>query len=78
MTTDNLAELESRLGLREGALAAFGACSPADLARLTTAVEDALRRESEALETGTQEALGFIPRPLRGMATKLLFPGGLR
>lgn len=78
MTTDNLARLEGQLRLRDGALSAFAGIPDLDLGRLADAIDDALRRESQALEAGTQEALGFVPGPLRAMAAKLLFPRGAR
>ena len=47
----------------------------ADLARLPRVVADSLDREGEAIDEALQATMRFLPRPLRGRAEKLLFPG---
>lgn len=45
---------------------------------LDAAIVEAMRAEDEGFDTGLQEALRLVPRPLRGVARGLLFPGGGR
>lgn len=73
---DDAASLERRLGVQPGSLAALEGLTPDELAHLAAAVEHAERREAEALEAGTLEALRIVPRPLRGYAKSILFPTG--
>ena len=76
MGFDDPTSLEQRLGVRPGSLSALAALTPDELAHLDAAVDQAMRRETEALESGALEALRFVPRPLRGYARSLLFPTG--
>jgi hypothetical protein len=52
--------------------------TPLELDVLDTAVTKAMRTEDEGFDQGLQEALRLVPRPLRGVARGLLFPGGGR
>jgi len=50
--------------------------SDADNATLLASVEEAVRRDNEAIQHGLTQALRLVPLPLRGVAKRLLFPGG--
>ena len=50
--------------------------SDADNAVLSAAVKEAVSRDNEAVQKGMTQALRLVPLPLRGVAKKLLFPGG--
>jgi hypothetical protein len=71
-----LTALNERLGVSADTTLPLAQLAEADLARLDLAVAGAMAAEDEAVETGLQEAVRFVPRPLRGRATRLLFPEG--
>lgn len=50
----------------------------ADLDRLHDVVAGTLEREGRAIDEALGATVRFLPRPLRGRAKKLLFPGGAR
>ena len=47
----------------------------ADLVRLHDVVAGTLEREGRAIDEALEATVRFLPRPLRGRAKKLLFPG---
>jgi hypothetical protein len=56
-------------------VAFLGRLGDDDLARLHATVAGTLRREAEAIDEALEATVRFLPRPLRGRAKKLLFPG---
>lgn len=76
--TAELTTLARRLGVDEGRLAALAAHTAEENGLLEHAVERAMEDEDRAFDRALTEALGFVPRLLRGPAQKLLFPGGGR
>ncbi len=69
---DTLAE---HLGVRADRLTAFSSYDEDQLARLDTLLTGAMSAEDEQFEAGLEEALRFVPRPLRPAAKKILFGG---
>lgn len=57
-------------------LAALDHHAEADVAVLADAVDAAVQAQTAELDAALEKALRFIPRPLRGRARSLLFPGG--
>jgi len=78
MSKKELTALADRLGVPASRLKTLEGYAAADLATLNRAVADAMKTEDDAFATGLQDAVRFIPRPLRGFARKLLFPAGDR
>lgn len=76
MAATPVAVLAERLGVTTDAVAGFEDCSAEGLAHLDSLVEAAFAREQEAVESGLKATLQAVPRPLRGRAKSLLFPGG--
>ena len=74
--SEALERLARRLHVDPGSLDALGGHADDDLARLDAAIEAAMLREDAAVEAGFRESLGFLPRPLRALASSMLFPGG--
>lgn len=63
-------ELADALG--EEPPATVGALPPEVLSRLAGQIEDASRRQAEAMEAGVRKALKGAPLPLRGIIRKAL------
>ena len=76
MTATTVATLAERLGVSADAVAGLQGCSAEELAHLDSLVETAFEREREAVDSGLKATLQAVPRPLRGRAKALLFPGG--
>lgn len=57
-------------------LAALREFDDGELSVLADAVEHAVRSQTGEIDTALEGALRFIPRPLRGRARSMLFPGG--
>lgn len=74
--SQSLGRLAATLGVEEGRLAPFRTYDDGELTRLEELVSGALRAEDEAFDQGLTGALALVPRPLRGTARKILFPGG--
>ena len=53
----------------------LGRLDEADLARLHDVVAGSLEREAQAIDEALEATMRFLPRPLRGRARKMLFPG---
>ena len=71
-TVDDLAAL---LEVPRTQVAFLDKLGEADLARLHDVVTGSLEREGEAIDEALQATMRFLPRPLRGRAKKMLFPG---
>ena len=69
---DTLAE---HLGVTTDRLAAFSSYDESRLAQLDTQLTGAMSAEDKQFEAGLEEALRFVPRPLRPAAKKILFGG---
>ena len=72
ITVDDLADL---LEVPRSDVSFLDKLSEADLARLHGVVAGSLEREGEAIDEALQATMRFLPRPLRGRAKKMLFPG---
>ena len=70
-----LEALRTRLGADLDMLTAYDA---AQLAVLDRAVAAAMATDDAAVEAGFEGSVRIVPRPLRGRARALLFPGGDR
>lgn len=69
MSDSGLEQLAAQLGRPVRSLAAFERLTPEELAFLNEAIDEARRRERQALEAGSHESL---PRPLRRLLLWLL------
>jgi len=74
--TDEIAQVARQLRVPAAKLAALQSLDAADRAEFAATVGEAVARQSREIAESLEAALGFIPRPLRGRASKLLFPGG--
>ena len=68
--------LAEHLGVKNDRLNAFSSYDEGQLAQLDTLLTDAMDAEDNAFDAGLEEALRFVPRPLRPAAKKILFGGG--
>ncbi|EON23669.1 MULTISPECIES: hypothetical protein [Nocardioides] len=73
-----LSRLAERLGVTTGRLQPLQALAKRDVQQLDDLVSSTMTSGAEAFDKGIEEALRFVPRPLRGTARSLLFPGGDR
>ena len=71
-------DLFTRLDTTSKEVPLLAELSSNELQTLDSAVVEAMRAEDEAFDQGLKEALRLVPRPLRGIARGLLFPGGDR
>ena len=71
-TVDDLADL---LEVPAGEVSFLSKLDQADLARLHEVVAGSLEREGAAIDEALEATMRFLPRPLRGRARKMLFPG---
>lgn len=74
--SQGLGRLAATLGVTEERLASFATYDDEELDRFERLVRGALSAEDEAFAAGLTGALEMVPRPLRGTARKILFPGG--
>jgi hypothetical protein len=74
MTT--VRDLADLLGVPEKKLAMLTGIAAADLDRLRSGISTAMAKQDKAIEDGVERSLSAIPRPLRGKARSMLFPGG--
>ena len=70
MTEDARAELQRELG---GDLQVLDLLSEQESSELLTMFRDARREEKESLDQAIDEALGALPRILRGPARSIMF-----
>ena len=75
MPDDPIAQLSATLRVPADELAVLDQFSKADVATLAAAVDRALAVQRTEIHESLEAALGIVPRPLRGRARKLLFPG---
>ncbi|HEY3014603.1 MAG TPA: hypothetical protein VGJ41_05800 [Nocardioides sp.] len=78
MSKKELTVLADRLGVPARRLQPLEEYAADQIAVLDRAVAAAMKAEDDAFATGLQDAVRFIPRPLRGFARKLIFPAGDR
>lgn len=76
MPDDPITRLSRTLKVAPGEFAVLRSYPDEQLSVLAGAVERAVTVQREEIDASLEGALGFIPRPLRGRARKLLFPGG--
>ena len=76
MTDASLGRLAERVDAPVEALAALADIGAADLERLDSIIAGAFETEDAAFTEALMGALRIVPRPLRGAARSLLFPGG--
>lgn len=69
MAGEAKADLERELG---PGLRALDRLSEEDAATLLTLFRDARRTQGQTVDTAIEEALGHVPKPLRGTARKIL------
>jgi hypothetical protein len=74
MTT--LGDLAGLLGVPEKRLSMLEGIAAADLAKLKGGISTAMAKQDRAISDGVEKSLQVIPRPLRGKARSMLFPGG--
>ncbi|MDQ1103968.1 hypothetical protein [Nocardioides zeae] len=73
MSRPVLTSMARRLDLPVERLALLEAYDEADLTVLDDAISLAIRAEDRAVADGLEEAVRFVPRPLRGRARALVF-----
>lgn len=78
MPDDPIARLSATLRVPATDLAMLDQFASADVATLADAVERAVQVQRTETDESLEAALGIVPRPLRGRARKLLFPGDSR
>lgn len=76
MTDASLGRLAERIDAPVETLAHLAAIGAADIDRLDSIVARAFETEDAAFTEALMGALRIVPRPLRGAARSLLFPGG--
>jgi hypothetical protein len=75
---DPIAQLCTTLHVSPAELAMLEQFAPDDVAALAAAVDRAVAVQRAEIDESLEAALGIVPRPLRGRARKLLFPGDSR
>jgi hypothetical protein len=78
MTEDVIGELAAELGIDPERLAVLRGCRPDEQRVIADAVARTRRGQAAELDAALRRAVRIVPRPLRGRATRLLFPGGDR
>ena len=78
MIDASLARLAERVDAPVEAMAPLAEIGAADLERLDAIIASAFETEDAAFTEALMGALRIVPRPLRGAARSLLFPGGGR
>ncbi len=73
---NRLGDLAELLGVSETGLAMLDGVAPTDLDRLRDAIKTAMAKQDKAIADGVEKSLHAIPRPLRGRARAMIFPGG--
>ena len=76
MTEDVIGELSAELGIDPERLAVLRGHGAADQRVIADAVARTRRDQAAELDAALRRAVRIVPRPLRGRATRLLFPGG--
>lgn len=71
----SVGEVAALVGLEEGEVAFLGAATTADRQALVDAIESAGRERDRELLDAVDDALKFVPRPLRGRVLKMIGGG---
>jgi hypothetical protein len=71
----SLGDIADLVGLDESEVAFLDTATPAQRAALVSAIESAGRSRDVALRDAVDDALGFVPRPLRGRVVRMLGGG---
>ena len=69
-------ELADLLGVPEKRLAMLSGVAQDNLSHLRDSISAAVAQQESAIQKGVEKALQVIPRPLRGKARSIIFPGG--
>lgn len=72
----SLRDLADLLGVPEKRLAMLSGVAQDNLNHLRETITTAVQEQESAIQKGVEKSLQAIPRPLRGRARALLFPGG--
>ena len=72
----SLRDLADLLGVPEKRLAMLSGVAQDNLNHLRDSITTAVHEQESAIQRGVEKSLQVIPRPLRGRARALLFPGG--
>lgn len=72
----SLRDLAETLGVPENKVSMVAGLADRDLDHLRQSISAAMARQDTAIERGVERALGAIPKPLRGKARSIIFPGG--
>jgi len=72
----SLRDLADVLGVPENKVSMLAGLADDELDHLRQSVQAAVRRQDSAIERGVERALQVIPKPLRGRARSMIFPGG--
>ena len=78
MPDPELTRLSTTLGVAPAELQMLAGLPGNEVGALADAVRTALDAQRTEIDESLEHALGFIPRPLRGRARKLLFPADRR
>lgn len=76
MTSPALQQLAGALRAQPADLGHLDGLDESDLAYLSDAVRRRMEADLSEVEESIEEAVRLVPRPLRGRARKILFPGG--
>lgn len=71
----SVGEVAALVGLEEGDVAFLDAATPADRQALVDAIGSAGRERDRELRDAVDDALKFVPRPLRGRVLKMIGGG---
>lgn len=74
--SDSLGRLAATLGVPSDRLTPLTSYDDKQLSHLDKLLTDAMAAEEKAFDSALEEALGFVPRPLRGTAKRILGGGG--
>ncbi len=70
-----LRDLADVLGVPENKVSMVAGLADTDLHHLRDSVKAAMATQDTAIERGVERALSAIPKPLRGKARSMIFPG---
>lgn len=76
MSDDALGRLAATLGVPTERLAPLATYADEHLARLDELLNQAMTNEVKAFDKALEDAVGIVPRPLRGAAKRMLGGGG--
>jgi len=70
--------LAKQLGVDVGRLDGLATLAQDQVDHLDSCIAHAMESAEAAFDAGLEDSLTLVPRPLRGVARTLLFPGGQR